>query len=133
MEPLEKLICWTLLFVILVIGASYPAHRAIAAGLLPGKAFYDHTSINTLRDNARMMIHDSISGGTRNITGAVLKSEIKTSTNTEPILRGPYGNYSGVYNHYSSNGAVIVKKAYFHRRYMYFKGQMLVVSPVPPQ
>ena len=61
-----------------------------ATAFAAGKQYYDYPDSPRLYDDARLLVYNN-SSGSRNITGAKLKSEIHTN----PVMKGPFVNYSG--------------------------------------
>ena len=107
---------------------------AVAAiSLAAEKTYYSYPTAIRLRESARFLVYDNLSGS-RNITAAA----IKESVNTEPVLKGRYGNYSSViYKRYSSNDQALISFGRYsatrsNRTYMYFIGNKLVITPKAP-
>ncbi len=71
---MKKLIYVIFLFAVAVAWAADPP---------ASKQYYSYPTTGTLRDADRLLVYKNNSGS-RNITGAALKSQI----NTEPVIRG---------------------------------------------
>ena len=109
-----------------------------AASLHAAQLYYQFSDAQRLNNTDRVLIYQN-SSGNRNITGAMLRSEIlagnAASATTAGAMASPYGNYSTTVPIYTSTATSSILDHYStartHGSQVFFVGPKLVIRTIP--